>query len=362
MRCATVLVFCWASAAGAGLAAQTQGTVAAGIGTVRTSAGVAANAVTVSSTLNIRTPNTAADAQTTLAALPHGEWNAQLRLDAWRLLASGSRGAGFALAAALAGSVLPGDARAGSAQMLGELVYQRGGGGAALAAGPVIGAIGGAAPETAPRVRARAWLQTERWRHTIGIEPTRFDANWYTDAYASTTLEEGQLAATLTVVGRVVDGGEARATANTFVAWRTGGRVTIEGGYGGFLSDPFLGFGRATAASVGVRVVIGRPAERGAAPLVARRRGNDIVVRVRVPGATTVSLAGEWAEWTAVPLRRLQPSGDIWEGVFVLAPGTYRFNLVVDGTRWTLPDRMASVPDGFGGRAGVLVVPAPPRL
>ena len=73
-----------------------------------------------------------------------------------------------------------------------------------------------------------------------------------------------------------------------------------------------------------------------------------------------MSLAGEWAEWVAVPLRRVR-SSDAWEGTVTLAPGTYRFNLVVDGTRWTLPDGVASVPDGLGGRVGLLVVPAAVR-
>ena len=94
--------------------------------------------------------------------------------------------------------------------------------------------------------------------------------------------------------------------------------------------------------------------------LRAPERG-EVVVRVRVRGAQQVSLAGEWADWTPVTLRRIKPNGDRWEGTLTLAPGTYRFNIIVDGGRWTLPDGVTSVPDGLGGHAGVLVVPGPAR-
>jgi hypothetical protein len=41
----------------------------------------------------------------------------------------------------------------------------------------------------------------------------------------------------------------------------------------------------------------------------------------------------------------------------VLAPGTYRFTLVVDGTRWMVPAGIATVPDDMGGEQGLLIVP-----
>ena len=40
-----------------------------------------------------------------------------------------------------------------------------------------------------------------------------------------------------------------------------------------------------------------------------------------------------------------------------LAPGTYRFTLVVDGTRWLVPAGVVTVPDEMGGEQGLLVVP-----
>jgi hypothetical protein len=39
-----------------------------------------------------------------------------------------------------------------------------------------------------------------------------------------------------------------------------------------------------------------------------------------------------------------------------LRPGVYHFTLLVDGSAWTIPSGVPSVPDGMGGRVAVLVV------
>jgi hypothetical protein len=68
-----------------------------------------------------------------------------------------------------------------------------------------------------------------------------------------------------------------------------------------------------------------------------------------------VSLAGEWNEWAASPLT-VRPDGR-WETTVRLAPGAYRFSLVVDGGRWVLPSGVPALDDDFGGRVGLLVIP-----
>jgi hypothetical protein len=45
-----------------------------------------------------------------------------------------------------------------------------------------------------------------------------------------------------------------------------------------------------------------------------------------------------------------------WETVVRLVPGAYRFSLVVDGERWTVPEGVPSMSDDFGGRVGLLIV------
>jgi hypothetical protein len=53
-----------------------------------------------------------------------------------------------------------------------------------------------------------------------------------------------------------------------------------------------------------------------------------------------------------VPLAR---DDGTWSASLRLAPGIYKYAIVADG-EWTLPDGVAAMDDGFGGRVGILVV------
>jgi hypothetical protein len=66
-------------------------------------------------------------------------------------------------------------------------------------------------------------------------------------------------------------------------------------------------------------------------------------------------VAGDWTAWRPVPLE--QALDGRWILRLQLAAGIYRFNLIVDGERWIVPAGFATVDDGFGGKAGVLVIP-----
>ena len=44
------------------------------------------------------------------------------------------------------------------------------------------------------------------------------------------------------------------------------------------------------------------------------------------------------------------------DGTLLLPPGTYHFNLLVDGKEWVVPSGVAIVTDGLGRMVGVLVV------
>jgi hypothetical protein len=146
-----------------------------------------------------------------------------------------------------------------------------------------------------------------------------------------------------------------RGTGALFAAWRLADRVALEASVSGFLSDPFLGYPRAWTAGAGVRVHWGARPPRLLQPVLARRHGDSVLVRVRFAGAVSVALAGEWNGWTPLALRRI--GADRWEGSLSLAPGTYRFSLVVDGSRWLVPPGVAAVSDDLGGTTGLLVVP-----
>jgi hypothetical protein len=67
-----------------------------------------------------------------------------------------------------------------------------------------------------------------------------------------------------------------------------------------------------------------------------------------------VEIVAEWTHWERQPLKK---SGKHWLLDVQLAPGVYRFNLILDGTRWIVPDGVSAVDDDLGGRTGVLLVP-----
>ncbi len=110
--------------------------------------------------------------------------------------------------------------------------------------------------------------------------------------------------------------------------------------------------------SIGVRLTSRRerpiPA-RVPTPIVyavedVRERG----IILGVPDADRVEIAGDFNGWTLQPLERHSSGG--WVVPAGLEPGVYRFNLRVDGERWTVPEGVPQVDDGFGGRVGLLII------
>ena len=92
------------------------------------------------------------------------------------------------------------------------------------------------------------------------------------------------------------------------------------------------------------------PLVRGVpAPLTGLRR-----LAIKAAGAGRVEIAGDWNEWTPVPAT---PAADgTWFADVRLAPGEHRYAFRVDGKRWVVPEGVASVDDGFGGRSALVIV------
>lgn len=132
--------------------------------------------------------------------------------------------------------------------------------------------------------------------------------------------------------------------------------AVLEAAAGAYPRD-VSGFKSGGFASVGLRFTV-----PGRAPLVARRSvavqrlgQARVKVSIAVPDARAVAIAGEWNAWTPAALAR-DGSGR-WSVELALSPGVYRFALLVNGDRWTVPDDIAAVPDDFGGKAALLVIP-----
>jgi hypothetical protein len=94
----------------------------------------------------------------------------------------------------------------------------------------------------------------------------------------------------------------------------------------------------------------------GAGALAVRRLNPDeVLVELRVPGARTVELSGDFTGWRPVAMRAVGP--DRWEATVRLAPGTHHCNVRIDGDAWVAPPGTTVVDDGFDGRVGLLVAP-----
>lgn len=80
-----------------------------------------------------------------------------------------------------------------------------------------------------------------------------------------------------------------------------------------------------------------------------------VTLAVHAPGATRVEVSGDFTNWEAVALSRTD--GDAWTTPLAVAPGTYRFNVRIDGGDWIVPAGVTGVSDEFGGEVGLLRVP-----
>ncbi|HXI65747.1 MAG TPA: glycogen-binding domain-containing protein [Gemmatimonadales bacterium] len=217
--------------------------------------------------------------------------------------------------------------------------------GIATAFGPTVGAWG----------RRGAWNATAVWT------PFRLEGAWYQQGEGRVATSAGpvdvmgyvgwRLAPTVSRLPTTSWGG------GTVTVWFTSQAALVFGG-GTYASDLLQGLPRGRYLSGAIRLSRGRPTvwagPSAGRALYARDRG-QAEFRFGVPGASRVDLAGDWTGWQPVPMQRT-PDGR-WLLRVSLAPGVHRFNLVVDGERWIVPEGVASIDDGFGGKISLLVVP-----
>jgi Glycogen recognition site of AMP-activated protein kinase len=84
---------------------------------------------------------------------------------------------------------------------------------------------------------------------------------------------------------------------------------------------------------------------------------NEVVqFKIKAPDAANVYLAGEFNSWseTDTPMTK-QPNGE-WTASVALAPGSYQYKFIVDGTWTPDPDNPNQTDDGYGGSNSVIQV------
>lgn len=366
MRMGPVLFWAVVAALPPGLSAQRQASVGAGTGFVRYAGGSSFSALTVAPAAQILSPSVYLGANAGLSLLEQGVWASQGRADFWSSILGHPGTTRLAVSGTLGFSTRSDGVAAGSGSALVEGVRT----GVALGAGIVSGVIQQEPGVAAFRVRGRAWWQlgtpTEL---SLTTEATRFLGAWYTDVVGGVAFDGARTVASVWVSGRFSKTYGSTGAASASLQYFLTPSVALETSGGNYLRDPFQGLPRAGYLTAGVRMFAARrtlastpapaaPVPDAAAalqPLVAQHRGGDtVVVRFRMPDAHAVAIAGNWNAWTPAPLR--DAGNDIWEAALLLPPGTYYFNLVVDGTEWVVPGGVATIPDGMGGFIAVLNV------
>jgi hypothetical protein len=338
---------------------QTQASLGVGAGTVRYPGGLTTSSVTFSPEVRFDATNVTVDLSGLAASLPLGAWSSQGRGDAW--VASPALVGKLQLAAQ---GIVSGTTRSDGGWTVGtrgivEAVWAGGSGGIALGAGPAGGWISGEPGVTAFASRARAWRRLGRVMATLSVEPTHFLGAWYTDLGTGVSATTGMIKASIWATARVSSSYVSKAAGSALLQFFPSSHLAIELGGGGYLPDPYQGLPRGGFVTAGIRVFTHRQRTvRVRAPsfpaLLPPRLGDSVVVRFRMPGATSVAIGGDWDDWRPHPLRSL--GQDVWSGAFALKAGTYRFNLLVDGTEWVVPGGVAVVSDGLGGIVGLLLV------
>lgn len=234
--------------------------------------------------------------------------------------------------------------------------------------GAWLGAVGGTGWTSAGTGWTTAWGPTSgawgRWALTQAaatFSPMRFETTWFPELNGMLAMRAGpvDLAAYAGWRGGDAAAGfadDAWAGANVALWLGRSGALVVSGG--SYPSDIVQGLPDGRYLSAGVRLATARPfvpSIKRLGPPAYQREGGRGFVAFAVPGATAVRLVADWTNWQPVSMTR-GPDGR-WRIQVDLEPGVYRFNLLVDGDEWIVPDGVPSVDDGFGGRTGLLIVP-----
>ena len=345
-------------------AGQARSSLALGAGTVRYEDSIRFNSAAISPTFEFQSPSLSANVWGTFASLPFGQWSSQGRADLWTVTPPAFGGLRLGVQTIGAGTIRTDGGWSAAAHGIAEVLWAAPRWGIGLGAGPSAGWILNEASVTALHTRARIWGRLGAANLALSAEPTRLLGGWFTDVSAAASLSAGRVTASLWAGRRISAIYGSKNAGSALVQLFPTSILAVEVGAGSYLPEPYQGLPRTRYVTVGVRLHATRQAPQPVAragtrapqlpPLIPERRGDSVIVRFRMEGATAVAIAGDWDGWHS---RDLQPlGGDVWQGALVLRPGTYHFNLLVDHRDWVVPGGVA-ISDGLGGMVAVLVVP-----
>ena len=223
---------------------------------------------------------------------------------------------------------------------------------------------------------AGLWYANGPINATLTVQPTAVDDSIrYTDMAAEGRWRVGMLDLGAVAVNRVGSRlpsftHNPRVWGNVSAAAWLLPRVALLASAGTYPVDYTQGFPGGIFVSAGVRISLTRtarpilptltlepvPAATSVTELqLAGTAGGGQILRLRVPGARTVEVNGDFTGW--VP-RALSRGTDGWYPLDrPLSPGTYQMNVRVNGGKWLPPPALTSVTDEFGGLTAVCIVP-----
>jgi len=155
------------------------------------------------------------------------------------------------------------------------------------------------------------------------------------------------------------------------VVWWITPRIGVVGSAGRALADVVRGTPTVRYASVALRLGLADrstgniPSRRvtaddddGAPRLeVSRGEGELRVLHVHAAADSLVEIIADFTDWEPVRLARDATIPTSWTLSCVIAPGTHRVVLRIDGGSPIVPGNLPRVPDDFGGATGLLTVP-----
>lgn len=215
---------------------------------------------------------------------------------------------------------------------------------------------------TAAGPTAGVWARYGTARAALVFSPLKIQGFWFPELNAKASLVAGPLEAAGYVGWRGGASGsnipEAVAWGGVTAAFWLGQNLALQAAAGSYPQDLLQALPAGNYLSAGLRIATSRPAVPSVRPLgrpAYERTDGSGLLRFRVSGAQRVDLVGDWTNWEPVPL---EPAGDgSWILRVRLRPGVYRFNLVVDGQTWIVPEGVAAIDDGYGGKTGLLIIP-----
>ena len=177
-----------------------------------------------------------------------------------------------------------------------------------------------------------------------------------TDRIVSATLHTGVLTVSAAYGERAADD-ERRAFTNGSAEIAFSSRAALEVGGGSYPTNRLTGAAGGEFLSAGLVFRFGGPRAAAALPVplnIAPPGAGMTRLSIRAENASRVELAGDWNGWEWQGVTRA--SNGVWYTDVPLGAGEYRYAFRIDGQMWRVPNGVAAVDDGFGGKSAYVVV------